>query len=83
MPRAVLLYTVLYMSTRTQIYLTDRQRRELDERARRERKSLAQIIRDAVDAYLGESPDVDAALSETFGAMPEFSVPSRDEWQRD
>jgi len=68
---------------RTQIYLTAEQRRRLDERSLREGKPIAQLIREALDAY-AESEDVDPgeALQATFGAIPGIEVPSRDEWQR-
>jgi predicted DNA-binding protein len=80
-----MLYTVLYMaSTRTQIYLTDDQRRGLDARGRRTGASMARMIREAVDAYLADDrPDAQAALDETFGALPDLQLPSRDEWDRD
>ncbi len=40
------------------------------------------MIREAVDAYLADDrPDPDAALEEAFGALPDLSVPSRDEWE--
>jgi predicted transcriptional regulator len=71
------------MAQRTQIYLSAGQRKRLDEIAAREHKSLAEVIREAVDAYLaGASPDPVAALAATFGVSPELEVPSRDEWQR-
>lgn len=55
----------------------------LDDRMRREEKSLAQIVRDALGAYLAaERPDPDSALIATFGSMPALSVPLRDEWER-
>lgn len=78
------LYTVLYMpSTRTQIYLTAEQRRGLDDRGRRTGQPLAGMIREAVDAYLtGDRPDVEAALDETFGTLPELELPDRGEWDR-
>jgi predicted DNA-binding protein len=70
-------------ATRTQIYLSDRQRRRLDERQRREGKSMAAVIREAIDAYLTESPaDLDRALDETFGSVPDLDVPARAEWAR-
>ena len=70
-------------STRTQIYLTDEQRRALDRRGRRTGAPLARMIREAVDAYLTEDrPDVQAALDEAFGTLPELAVPNRDEWER-
>ena len=82
--RAVLvLYAVLYMAaTRTQVYLTKEQRQKLDSRRRREGKTLAAVVRDAIDAYLGKERPVDLrkTLDETFGVAPSFSVPSRDEW---
>lgn len=70
-------------ATRTQVYFTDEQRRRLDARARREGKTLAGVIRDAVDAYIpGEPPDLEAVLEETFGSMPDLEVPPREEWDR-
>lgn len=77
-----MLYTALDMAaTRTQIYLTADQRRKLDELRSREGKSLAQVIREAIDAYLGHRSDTDIekALEETFGIAPDFSIPSRRE----
>jgi len=78
------LYTALYMaSMRTQIYLTDDQRRRLDAKGRNTGAPLARMIREAVDAYLGDDrPDPDAALEETFGTLPDLELPSRDEWDR-
>ena len=68
---------------RTQIYLTSEQRRRLDERRRRERRTLAELVREAVDAYLADrSVDPDTALDSTFGVLPKLEVPSRDEWER-
>jgi predicted DNA-binding protein len=70
-------------STRTQIYLTDDQRKRLDVRGRRTGAPLARMIRDAVDTYLAEDePDVQAALDETFGALPKLKVSPRSEWDR-
>lgn len=68
---------------RTQVYLTAQQRSRLDEIARRDRKSLARLIREAVDAYLGREagPGAREALAATFGATPDLAVPSRDEWR--
>jgi predicted DNA-binding protein len=62
-------------STRTQIYLTAEQRRRLDARRKRDRKPLAQLIREAVDAYLADEPDTAAALASTFGSLPDLEVP--------
>ena len=49
-----MLYTLLYMAaTRTQIYLTAEQRQRLDERGSQNGLGLAEMIRQAVDGYLG------------------------------
>ncbi len=74
-------------ATRTQVYLTVAQRASLDERARVERKTMAHVIRDAVDVYLaGDVDDVerDRLLADTFGVVPGLGerVPPRDEWDR-
>jgi hypothetical protein len=79
-----MMYAVLYMpSTRTQIYLTDEQRRRLDVRGRKAGAPMAKLIREAVEAYLVDDKiDLEAALDETFGTLPELELPSRDEWDR-
>ena len=71
-------------ATRTQVYFTEAQRRQLDARARREGKTLAAVVREAVDAYVaqGDPPALDAVLDETFGSMPDLREPPRDEWDR-
>jgi hypothetical protein len=70
-------------ATRTQIYLTQEQRKKLDARARREDKTLAQLIREAVDHYLeNEVGEPESVLTATFGALPDLEVPSRGEWDR-
>lgn len=70
-------------ATRAQVYFTEEQRRRLDGVARREGKSLAEVVREAVDAYVSQAPpDLDAVLDETFGSMPDLEVPSRSEWDR-
>lgn len=70
-------------ATRTQVYFTREQRRLLDERAAREGKTLAALVREAVDAYVSERPpELQAVLGETFGAMPDARAPSRSEWDR-
>ncbi|MGH7572877.1 MAG: CopG family transcriptional regulator [Gemmatimonadota bacterium] len=69
-------------ATRTQVYLTDDQRRMIDEIARVEGVTLAEVVRRALDAYLQAERDAGAALASTFGADPEASMPSRDEWDR-
>jgi len=78
-----MLYTALDMpSTRTQVYLTAEQRARVEARMRRERKSLAQVVRDALDAYLSDDEGFDRVVNDTFGALPDLEVPSRDEWDR-
>jgi hypothetical protein len=79
-----MMYAVLYMpSTRTQIYLTDEQRRRLDARGKKAGAPMAKLIREAVEAYLVDDKiDLEAALDETFGTLPELELPSRDEWDR-
>ena len=70
-------------ATRTQIYLTRDQRERLDEVTRRQGKSLADVVRQAVDEYLARSVlDLQSALDASFGSMPDLEVPPRDEWDR-
>ncbi|MGB5760682.1 MAG: CopG family transcriptional regulator [Acidimicrobiales bacterium] len=69
--------------TRTQVYLTEEQRQRIDALAEAEGVTMAEIIRRALDSYLeGETPDPELALATTFGAAPDATVPSRDEWDR-
>ena len=69
-------------STRTQVYLTDEQRVRIDRVAASEGLTMAQVIRRALDEYLDDLPDPDAALDATFGAAPNATAPSRDSWAR-
>jgi predicted DNA-binding protein len=69
-------------ATRTQIYLTEEQRRRIDEVAKASGVTMAEIVRRALDAYLAGEVDSSTALAATFGAVPDASVPSRDEWDR-
>jgi hypothetical protein len=69
-------------ATRTQVYLTAEQRDRIDELARSEGATMAEIVRRALDAYLSDEPNPAAALAETFGADPDASAPSRNEWDR-
>ncbi len=70
-------------ATRTQVYLTEEQRQRIDALAEAEGVTMAEIIRRALDLYLeDESPDPERALAATFGAAPDATVPSRDEWDR-
>jgi hypothetical protein len=64
-----------------QIYLTREQRERLDALANRDDRSLAELVREAVDEDLEHSTvDPAGALSRTFGIAPDFDIPSRDEW---
>ena len=75
-------YNRCMSSTRTQVYLTDEQRDKIDRVAAVEGLSMAQVIRHAVDEYLDDRPDPEAALAATFGAVPDAIAPSRDAWSR-
>ena len=70
-------------ATRTQVYFTAEQRRALDELAAREGKTLAEVVRAAVDAYVAQAPeDAEVVLEQSFGAIPDLEVPARSEWDR-
>ena len=66
------------MAVRTQIYLSEEQRARLMERGRRQGVAMAQLIREAIDAFLVADDDMEA----TFGSAPEIGarVPPRLEW---
>ena len=66
---------------RTQIYLTGEQRARLNSLRERKGRSLAELVREAIDAYLARTaPDPEEALARTFGALPDLEAASRDEW---
>lgn len=70
-------------ATRTQVYLTAEQRARIDRIARVEGVTMAEVIRRALQAYLGTvTPDATVALDRTFGAAPDLRVPDRAEWDR-
>ncbi|MFP5333024.1 MAG: CopG family transcriptional regulator [Acidimicrobiia bacterium] len=70
-------------ATRTQVYLTEEQRQRIDALAVAEGVTMAEIVRRALNLYLeDEAPDPSVALAATFGAAPDATVPSRDEWDR-
>ncbi len=69
-------------ATRTQVYLTEKQRRRIDQVTAAEGVPMAEVIRRALDAYLGDEEGADSALRATFGAVPDASAPSRDDWHR-
>ena len=86
------LYTALYMAaTRTQVYLTQEQRDRIEELRSRDGRTLAEVIRTALDEYLAthgrQAEERDLAerqrvLDETFGAFPDFPYPDRSDWDR-
>lgn len=69
-------------ATRTQVYLTQVQRDRIDRLARAHGLTMAEVIRRALDEYLGEDSDPQAALAATFGADADIIVPPREEWER-
>jgi Arc/MetJ-type ribon-helix-helix transcriptional regulator len=78
-------------STRTQVYLTAEQRRQIDELRARDGRTLAEVVRAALDEYLEthgreaaerERAETQRVLDETFGSMPDLEVPPREEWDR-
>lgn len=70
-------------ATRTQVYFTAQQRQALDELAQRDGKTLAEVVREAVDAYLAQAPgDPEVVFDQTFGAIPGLRTPARGEWDR-
>jgi hypothetical protein len=78
-------------ATRTQVYLTQEQRDRIEELRTRDGRTLAEVIRNALDEYLAthgrEAAEKDLAasqriLNETFGSMPDFPYPDRSNWDR-
>jgi hypothetical protein len=69
-------------ATRTQIYLTEEQRQRIDRVTASEGIAMAEVIRRALDQYLSAEGDAGGALSSTFGAVPDASAPSREDWRR-
>lgn len=69
-------------ATRTQVYLTEEQRSRVDRAAEAGGVTMAEVIRRAIDTYLGDETDPSAALAATFGTEPMAEVPSRDDWHR-
>ncbi|MEO7442687.1 MAG: CopG family transcriptional regulator, partial [Acidimicrobiales bacterium] len=67
-------------AVRTQVYLTQELRQRIDLVAIASGVTMAEVIRRALDAYLVDDVDCNAALSATFGANPSASAPPRDEW---
>jgi hypothetical protein len=67
---------------RTQIYLTEDQRARIDRAAEAEGVTMAELVRRALDEYLGDDTDPTHALAATFGVDPTAEVPSRGTWRR-
>jgi predicted DNA-binding protein len=67
-------------ATSIQVSLPAEQLRRLSARARTEGRTLPDVIREAIDAYLAGEPNRQAALDATFGALPDLEVPGREEW---
>ena len=78
-------------ATRTQVYLTEEQRRQIEELRTHDGRTLAEVIRAALDEYLSthgrraaeeELAERQRVLDETFGCMPDFPYPDRSDWDR-
>lgn len=88
-----MLYAVLYMAaaTRTQVYLTQEQRDRIEELRAHDGRTLAEVIRTALDEYLAthgreaaeaRRAEMQRVLDETFGSIPDFPYPDRGDWDR-
>ncbi len=78
-------------ATRTQVYLTQEQRDRIEELRAGDGRTLAEVIRAALDEYLAthgrEAEETRRAqtqrvFDETFGIAPDFPYPNRDEPDR-
>ena len=78
-------------ATRTQVYLTQSQRDRIEQLRAADGRSLAEVIRAALDEYLdthGRAAEEARAierqrvLDETFGSIPDFPHPDRGDWDR-
>jgi hypothetical protein len=78
-------------ATRTQVYLTQEQRRQIEELRAHDGRTLAEVVRAALDEYLAthgsEAEEARLAkrrrvLDETFGVAPDFPYPDRDDRDR-
>lgn len=63
------MYTAYIVMRRTQIYLDDRQRRQLDKVAKRTRRTVSELIREAIDARYATVPESDFLDSLREGAF--------------
>jgi hypothetical protein len=78
-------------ATRTQVYLTVEQRRQIEELRAADGRTLAEVIRSALDEYLAthgqaakdkQRAETQRVLDETFGIAPDFPYPDRSDWDR-
>ena len=70
---------------RTQIYLDDEQDRRLENRARATGRTKSALIREAIDRLLSRErapSELEKALDETAGALPDITLVDRAEWER-
>jgi predicted DNA-binding protein len=71
-----MMYNAYIMLRRTQIYLEERQRRKLDRVAKRTRRTMSELIREAIDARYSATPKedfLDALRAGAFGVWKERS----------
>jgi Arc/MetJ-type ribon-helix-helix transcriptional regulator len=78
-------------ATRTQVYLTQEQRDRIEDLRAHDGRTLAEVIRAALDEYLAthgpEAAERDLlerqrVLEATFGIAPDFPYPDRSDWDR-
>ncbi len=70
------MYNAYIMMRRTQIYLDDRQRRKLDRVAKRTRRTVSDLIREAIDARYAATPKeefLEALRAGAFGVWKKRS----------
>lgn len=63
------MYNTYIVMKRTQIYLDDRQRRKLGRVAKRTRRTVSELIREAIDARYGATPTEDFLEALKAGAF--------------
>ena len=68
-PAELMMYNTYIMLRRTQIYLDDRQRRKLDRVAKRTRRTVSELIREAIDARYASTPKEDFLEALRAGAF--------------
>ncbi len=63
-------YSCCMSATRTQVYLTEEQRTRIDRTAESEGVTMAEVIRRAIDQYLGDEADPAVALDGDLRCRP-------------